>query len=157
MTVTMKPAGFWIRALAALLDGILLTAVAYAAEFAVLGAMYLFRVWVLGGTAELPLSESFSAVFVQVVNAIIYALLALVYYTYGHLRWGTTLAKRPLGIKVVNEKGGPITLKQSLLRNLGYVLSYLPFGAGFLMAALNAEKRALHELVSGTRSVRATF
>ena len=46
-----------------------------------------------------------------------------------------------------------MTQKQSILRFLGYALSYGVFGAGFLMVITQKDKRALHELISGTRSV----
>lgn len=151
----MKAAGFWIRALASLLDGILLTIVSYGVELAVLGAAYWFKVLVLGGGTAVSFNDFVSAVFIQVLNLVIYGLLSLAYYGYGHWHYGTTLGKKPFGIRVVTMDGGKITLTQSLLRCVAYVASYIPLCAGFLMAAWNPEKRALHELLSGTRSVRA--
>jgi uncharacterized RDD family membrane protein YckC len=47
----------------------------------------------------------------------------------------------------------PISLKQSWIRCLSYTLSYLPMCAGFIMAAFQPEKRALHDLIAGTVSI----
>ena len=44
-------------------------------------------------------------------------------------------------------------MKQSVVRTVGYALSYAPLGAGFLMAAIHPEKRALHDLIAGTVSI----
>jgi uncharacterized RDD family membrane protein YckC len=59
-----------------------------------------------------------------------------------------------LKIYVVDAKSfKPITLKQSVLRCMGYVVSGLPFLCGYLMAAFHPEKKALHDLIGGTVSI----
>jgi uncharacterized RDD family membrane protein YckC len=81
-------------------------------------------------------------------------LMAFPYYTWGHYRYGMTLGKRPFRIYVVNEKDHlAISLKQAVIRSLGYVVSYLPLAGGYLMAALHPEHRALHDLMAGTVSI----
>jgi uncharacterized RDD family membrane protein YckC len=47
----------------------------------------------------------------------------------------------------------PISMKQSVIRSIGYAISYLPLAAGYLMAAFHPEKRALHDLLAGTVSI----
>jgi uncharacterized RDD family membrane protein YckC len=67
---------------------------------------------------------------------------------------GTTLGKRPLRIRVVNEEdGSPVSLKQSFIRCLAYALSYLPFGMGFFLVIFDPKKQALHDRVAKTVSV----
>ena len=90
----------------------------------------------------------------QVIGALLYIGLAAPYLIWGQYRYGTTLGKWPLGIYVVNASDGtPITARQSALRFFGYLVSYLPMGCGFLMAAYQPRKRALHDLIAGTVSV----
>jgi len=59
-----------------------------------------------------------------------------------------------LDVYVVDYRTGrPLTLGRSMIRFLGYGLSYLPMCAGFLMAAFGPERLALHDLVGASRSV----
>ncbi len=151
-------AGFWIRFLADFIDSTLLTLLSWIAELAILGAIYWGEILLKhapSGVAPYSFSDAFNPFLLQLVNVGIYAALALPYYVWGHYRYGTTLGKRPLRIYVVSQKGHEqISLKQSIARCLGYVLSYLLFCTGFLMAMFHPEKRGLHDLIAGTVSIR---
>ncbi len=67
-------------------------------------------------------------------------------------KWGgTTPGKRLVGIKIVDaETFKDITNKQAITRSLGYIVSTLPFGIGFLMVLFRKDKRALHDLIANT-------
>ena len=54
-------------------------------------------------------------------------------------------------MRVVGADGEPPALGASVLRFIGYFVSLLPFGFGFVMAGLRADRRALHDLLAGTR------
>jgi uncharacterized RDD family membrane protein YckC len=141
-------AGFWIRLIADLIDTTVLTVASWFAELMILGIVY----WV--GHYAQPFQDAFNALWLQIANAVIYTIFAVVYYTWGHYRYGTTLGKKPFRIYVVSESTRqPISMKQSILRTVGYLVSYIPVGAGFLMAAFHPEKRALHDLIAGTVSI----
>ena len=143
-----KYAGFWIRFIANLIDTGLLTVASWFLELMILGVVY----WV--GSREKSFQDAFNPFMLQVFNGVLYVLLAFPYYSWGHYRYGTTLGKKPFRIYVVCMSNFlPITWKQSVIRTLAYTLSYLPFGAGFLMAAFQSEKRALHDLLAGTVSI----
>jgi uncharacterized RDD family membrane protein YckC len=47
--------------------------------------------------------------------------------------------------------GDPLSLWRAILRELGYIVSLLTFGIGYLMAGIRPDKRALHDLIAGTR------
>lgn len=145
---SIRYAGFSIRFLANLIDGIILTVASWLVSLMILGALY----WILGWSGGLSSVNQF---FVQLLELSAYILLAFLYYTYGHFRYGTTLGKAPLRVYVTQaETFSPLTLKQSVIRSLAYTLSYLPFGCGFLMVAFHPEKRALHDLIARTVSTR---
>ncbi len=81
----------------------------------------------------------------------------LAYFAYDALAtwiFGATAGKWLLGLVVVSEDGRPVTLKQSIGRSLSKVLSALPWGIGFLLAAMNARKQALHDFVAETAVMR---
>jgi len=141
-------AGFWVRFIADLIDTTLLTVASWLLELMILGVVY----WL--GKRAAPFSDAFNPFWLQIFNGVLYLALAFPYYTWAHYRYGTTLGKKPFGVTVVSEADRlPISLKQAILRTLGYVVSYAPFGAGFIMAAFHPQKRALHDLIAGTVSI----
>jgi len=85
----------------------------------------------------------------------LFTVLVTVLYTLVlHALTGQTLGKLATGVRVVNVDGSPLTFGTALLRYLGYFLSFLPFGLGFVVAGLRKDKRALHDLLAGTRAER---
>ncbi|OFZ79740.1 MAG: hypothetical protein A2583_06660 [Bdellovibrionales bacterium RIFOXYD1_FULL_53_11] len=155
--MTPKYAGFWIRLVADLIDSLLLSVAAWILEYALLGIFY--GGWALYASKtgqDLPsFRNAFNALWMQVFNLGLYGVLAFPYYVWGQFKYGTTLGKKPLKIYVVSaDDFGRITLKQSIIRCLGFIVSYLPFIAGYFMAGLHPRKQALHDLLAGTVSIR---
>ncbi len=69
---------------------------------------------------------------------------------------GQTAGKMAAGITILKMDGTRIDARTLLLRNLlGYGLTLLTFGLGFLLSAVNNSGRALHDFVGGTVVVRA--
>jgi uncharacterized RDD family membrane protein YckC len=68
---------------------------------------------------------------------------------------GQSLGKMLVGIRIVRRDGTRAHAVQILLRNvLGYLLTVMTLGLGFLIAAVNPTGRALHDYVGGTIVVR---
>lgn len=68
---------------------------------------------------------------------------------------GRTFGKWATGLRIERKNGEPLSLWHACLRHLiGYTLSLLTFGLGFLLAAFSIEGRALHDRVAGTIVVR---
>lgn len=68
---------------------------------------------------------------------------------------GQSLGKWLTGISVVDLEGNPPKLGQMLIRNsVGYLITLLTAGLGFMISALNSSGRALHDLLAGTIVVR---
>lgn len=69
---------------------------------------------------------------------------------------GWTLGKWVTGLRIERRDGERAGFLRTLLRHtVGYLLSLLTLGLGFLLAAFNREGRALHDLLAGTVVVRA--
>lgn len=72
---------------------------------------------------------------------------------------GQSIGKMAAGIRVVTADPDAWTdrvpLSQAVLRAVGYVVSALPAGLGFLPAFIGAERRALHDRLARTRVVKA--
>lgn len=68
---------------------------------------------------------------------------------------GRTLGKWVTDLRIERRHGGRLSFARASLRHLvGYPLTLVTFGIGFLGAAFNREGRALHDLVAGTVVVR---
>ncbi len=132
----VKLAGFWIRFLASCIDTLILVLVTWG-----LGSLFY-------------LGQNFEAVSVQLGLGCIYTFLSLVYFTIWTSRRGTTLGKKLFKLYVVGDQTmEALTVTRSLLRAVGYWLSWLPMGAGYLMVALGSNKTALHDVLARSRVI----
>jgi len=68
-------------------------------------------------------------------------------------KWGQTLGKMALGIKVVTPTGEPITYGRAAGRVASEIITGFTFGIGYLMMLWDDEKRTLHDRIAGTRVV----
>jgi uncharacterized RDD family membrane protein YckC len=137
--VAVRPAGFWIRFVAVVIDGFCLLLV----QGILIGVGWV--VWdggVRGGKAIGAATHLF--------NWIIGAAYSIVF----HWRWGQTFGKMLMQIRVVRMDGGPLSLGQSTGRYFATFLSGFILLIGFIMAGLRSDKRALHDLLAGTRVER---
>ena len=68
---------------------------------------------------------------------------------------GQTLGKWATGLRIERREGGSPEWWRIILRHfVGYPLSLLTVGFGFLIAAFSAQGRTLHDLIAGTIVVR---
>ncbi|WP_169974270.1 RDD family protein [Tautonia rosea] len=66
-----------------------------------------------------------------------------------------TLGKLILGLKVTTDEGHRLSFPRAFGRFFAKLLSLIPFGVGFVMAAFTEQHRALHDLLAGTLVVRS--
>ena len=134
-----RPAGFWIRAGALAVDFALFFLVQV--SFGFIGGK-LWGAAVRDAPWFLPLVWFFTLVFAGAYTTLLHAL------------GGQTIGKMLARVRVVVGDGEPPPLGTSLLRYAGYFASCATFGFGYLMAGLRWDKRALHDLIAGTRVER---
>jgi uncharacterized RDD family membrane protein YckC len=68
---------------------------------------------------------------------------------------GFTVGKWAAGLRILREDGREIGVGRAFLRHLvGYPLSFMTLGLGFLATAFTARGRGLHDLIAGTIVVR---
>jgi uncharacterized RDD family membrane protein YckC len=139
MVTPARPAGFWIRAVAAAIDfGIFLVV---HASYRLIAARF-FGVAAADAWTLAPMLSTFTLLFTCAYTTLLHAL------------GGQTIGKMLVHVRVVGMDGEPPLLGPAFLRWIGYLASALPLGLGFLMAGLRADKRALHDLIAGTRVER---
>ena len=103
----------------------------------------------LGGGAR---SAGSSAETIGVVVAVVVAVIDL-----GFLPGltGLTIGKWATGLRIERLDGSPVGIGRAFVRHfVGYPLSFLILGIGFLMATVTVRGRALHDIIAGTLVVR---
>ncbi|WLV24469.1 RDD family protein [Aciduricibacillus chroicocephali] len=143
--VTYKPAGFWIRLLAAFLDGIFSNVLA-AIVTAIIGEKQMLIGELVDPTGEpigLPLT-SFSV-------SLLYAIIFIIIFTATHFRGSP--GKLICRIQVLNKDMTQIGIGKSIGRYFAQILSAIPLMIGYMIAGWNREKKALHDMICGTRVV----
>jgi len=72
-------------------------------------------------------------------------------YTAGQLAaTGRTIGKTLLGLRVVRADGAVLEPRRAVVRTLVFPLSFLLFGAGFLIGLVRSDRRELHDLIAHT-------
>ncbi len=153
-----RPAGFWLRFCANLIDSFILGIVASIGFFIFGFALVAFAAAnnidvndIESANDEDKLKFGMFTIFAFIVYIASCWLFDLLYRT---ILEGTgargTLGKLALGIEVVDRDGRTLSLLHSLGRNLARWLSGLTLGIGFLMVALTADKQGLHDLIAST-------
>ena len=79
------------------------------------------------------------------------------YYVFFEMLWnGQSPGKRWVGIRVIRSDGTPITLSESLIRNLARLVDFLPaaYGIGIITMFIDKQSRRLGDLAAGTLVVQ---
>lgn len=142
-----SPAGFWIRGAALFVD-----AIVFYTALLLFALIVMLPPLMAGGIGRPP-----DPARVKAVNAgyfVVSFVLSVGYSVWMHGRWGQTLGKMATGVRVVKPNGEPIGYGRALGRWFASILSFITFGIGYLMAGVHSEKRALHDLVAGTRVIK---
>jgi uncharacterized RDD family membrane protein YckC len=84
-----------------------------------------------------------------------FALIVLYFATLESGSRQATLGKLALGLKVTTDEDRRLSFPRALGRFFAKLLSLVPFGVGFVMAAFTEQHRALHDLIAGTLVVRS--
>ena len=137
--------GFWIRFLALIIDVIILSVIRL-----ILWLPLLMRI--ISAPEE---AQSLRFIGIQMLVNLVDFMIRIGYGTYFVGRFGATPGKMACGLKVVLPDGGKVTYPRALARCFAQILSGLILGIGFLMAAFDEEKRALHDRICETRVVKA--
>lgn len=134
MNTEIKYAGFWIRFLANLVDSIWLYGIIYA------------LLWVLIGSDVFNPEAKYTLIqfsFEYVIPFVV--VMAFWIYT------GATPGKMLFNLKIVDaETKEPVTPLRLVLRYLGYFISILPLGLGFLWIVWDKNKQSWHDKIAKT-------
>jgi len=132
----MRYAGFWIRFVAYFIDLIILQIVNLPLRFTL-------------GTAD---PNGHPGFFVGVVCVSVLIVVGYEIFFIG--RFGATLGKMALRLRVVMPGGEGISYVRATGRYFAKILSGLILCIGYIMVAFDEEKRGLHDRICNTRVIR---
>jgi len=131
---SLTKAPFYLRCVAILLDYMLLLTLPVA--------------WLLSSRF---LGEGSGTVSISSTVWYFVAILWVIDFIAFPLFRGQTFGKMLVGITMLRKDGGPMRLGSIAFRNtVGYLLSTLTLGIGFLLPVVNKSGRALHDYLAGT-------
>jgi uncharacterized RDD family membrane protein YckC len=136
--------GFFRRTAAFVIDCILLSALS-------VSLIYFSNITYSVGLAvrgQPPNGDNFGKLLPVLIAICI--VLGTVYFVLLHGMGGRTVGKWLFGLRVVAADLAPITYSQAFTRWLGYFLSFLMVGLGFLWILISREKRAWHDYLART-------
>jgi uncharacterized RDD family membrane protein YckC len=134
---TLQYAGFWIRFVAYLIDGVLIYIIMFL-------LMAIFGV----GMFTDPASMDYGALGMIYVISI--AISVGYFAGMESSSKQATLGKMAVGIKVGNENGEKISFLNAVGRLFSKIISGIILYIGFMMAGWDAKKQALHDKIAGT-------
>lgn len=147
--------GFWVRFAAHMLDWALIAVSIIVCWVVIIMPFEMITNILATGTQSAPVVR----IVTGVVSAVFMLAAAAWLFGYFILFYGkksTTPGKMLFGMRVVREdNGGAVTWGQATGRTFAYLLSRI-FYIGYIIAAFDDEKRALHDMLAKTRVLRDT-
>jgi uncharacterized RDD family membrane protein YckC len=140
-------AGFWLRAVAYLLDTVLISLV-----FGLIASFYPTTF------IKFPDASSTSLTSLPQLTPIAFAITITAtwfYYTmFEASAWQATPGKRVLRLYVSGLNGQRMTFARAAARNLAKIISSLTFLVGYLIAGFTEKKQALHDILASCLVLR---
>jgi uncharacterized RDD family membrane protein YckC len=138
--------GFWMRALALFIDGLIMSVVTVPVAVLVMLAM--------GGLHFDPQNPDVAKILgLEAVIGIFGLAVGIGYQAYFVPRKGGTPGKLALGLRIINVDGSSLSAGKAIGRYFCYFIDSIVLYIGYLIAAFDSEKRALHDHICGTRVI----
>lgn len=138
-------AGFWARFAASIIDGLILSLIFLPVNFlfwVVDQNIYFWGAW--------NVERGISSGLVLLFN-LVRTLVSWAYYSYLTGRYGATLGKKLLGLRVVSEDLQPITYGTAIVREIpAKLLSALACMLGYIWVGFDTRKQGWHDKIAGT-------
>jgi uncharacterized RDD family membrane protein YckC len=150
-------AGFWLRVVAVIIDGLVTGAVGAIVWIPLAGAIGLRGLLRGYGPDAGAMRPEDMLPFVSIIFRFILISAVLKWLYYALLEsssWQATLGKKALGLEVTDLDGGRISFGRASGRFFGKILSAMILYIGFMMAGFTEKKQALHDMLAGTLVIR---
>jgi len=146
-------AGFWIRFVARVIDGVLLAVVGWIIRMPL--------ALMIGTSVALPRDPGAALGALPLLlglgglMALLQIAIAVAYEAYFVSTRGGTIGKLALGLKIIRADGSPVPVGLAAGRYFAQWISAIILFIGYIMAGFDPEKRALHDRICDTRVIYA--
>lgn len=147
-TIQVRPAGFFSRAIAFLIDLVILSFSATLIVFMVNEIIIFFGLTDL--VNRLALSIQSRTIATRISISILYYIYSLIYFALFWTLIGSTPGKILLGLRILRTNGKKMTFFHSLVRAFSYYISAIVFFLGFIWIIFDKRRQALHDKIAGT-------
>ncbi|MBI2679746.1 MAG: RDD family protein [Candidatus Solibacter usitatus] len=149
-------AGFWLRYLALIIDGMIATPVILILllPFGLAGVLTAVIGKAVDDPESIPMAVGGLWVFIGAAIALSVVGNWLYHAVMESSSFQATFGKKILGMVVTDLAGQRISFAQATGRHFGKLLSGLIMNIGFIMAAFTEKKQALHDMLAGCLVVR---
>jgi uncharacterized RDD family membrane protein YckC len=152
-------AGFWLRFVAVIIDGLLLGSIQFIAIMPVLGLMGIGMatdIQNLETADETTMAPMIGQMMAMAgVTQIVFLTIQTLYYAFMESsKYQASVGKIVLGLKVIDMNGERLDFTKALVRNLCKIISSMILFIGYLMAAFTEKKQALHDMIASTLVVK---
>lgn len=135
-------AGFWLRLVAAIIDGVIFLVVHFVLKT------------ISGGTIVFFIDSYVNGIHTTSGNWYGTIFTWLYFTLLESSKWQATVGKKLIGLKVTDETGSRIGFGRANARFWSKIISFMFFFIGFIMIAFTQKKQGLHDLIARTLVVR---
>ncbi len=146
--------GFWLRGGAKLIDQIVLSAITTPLSIIMTFVMGIGAASRAGTDPDNPGAFIGLMIIMYVVIVLVSIAVPVIYHTWMVGKYGATLGKMACRLRVVRSDMSTITYKRACGRYFGEMVTGFTFGIGYLIAAFDDEKKALHDIIADTRVIK---
>jgi uncharacterized RDD family membrane protein YckC len=134
-------AGFWLRAIAYLLDSVIVSVALALAGSVKPTAFIVFPDANAASRFALPQ-------LTPLAIALVIPIVWLYYAVFEASPWQATPGKRALRLYVTDINGRPLTFARATIRHFAKIISSLTFLVGYIVAGFTEKKQALHDIIA---------
>ena len=155
-----KYAGFWLRFVAAFIDGILLSIIDW---IILVPILTMIGITANGGFpfSGMDPDDLDIAAMIATITAmfgiawIVKRVVDILYHSLMESsKFQGSIGKMALGLIVTDTNGGKLDFTKAFIRNLSKIISYFILCIGYIMAGFTEKKQALHDMIANTLVVK---
>lgn len=144
--------GFWRRLVAKVIDGFITGVLSWIILLPLLFAL-LGTAGMLAPGAQATPEQMVAVLTFQLISICVQVAIGLTYSIFFLRKYAATPGKMVLGLKVYRADSSRLSVGRIAARYFAEWLSWLIFLLGYIIAAFDPEKRALHDRIADTRVV----
>jgi uncharacterized RDD family membrane protein YckC len=147
-------AGFWLRLVAAIIDGLILYFVGMILFLPFAASMGMGMRGMMTGRPP-NLEGLLPLIHAMIRITLLRTVLHWLYYSLlESSAWQATLGKKALGLEVTDLDGNRISFGRATGRFFAKIISSIILFIGYIMAGFTEKKQALHDILAGTLVIR---